>query len=86
MSRNNSINSISPKRHGEGCLGASIYNVRSGWGGRPQWVGGSPKSRQKEQNRLIGDSDKEGRRGQKIPKFCGSPLYYRAFILYIDVK
>ena len=35
--------------------GPYLYDVRSGWGG-----GGSPKSRQKEQNQLICDIDKEG--------------------------
>ena len=43
------------------CLGASIYNVRSRWG-----EGGSQKSRRKEPNQLICDSDKG--RGSKNPK------------------
>ena len=47
------------------CLGASIYDVCSGWGRG----GESPKSRQKEQNQLI-SLCYNGERGQKIPKFC----------------
>ena len=43
--------------------GASIYDVRSGWGS------GAPKSRQKEQIQLICDYDKGGG-GQKIKKNC----------------
>ena len=43
---------------------ASIYDVRSGWGR------GSPKSRPKEQNQLICESDKEGWEGfQKYDNF-----------------
>ena len=42
-------------------LGASIYDVRSGWGKGP------PKIRWKEQNQLIFDSDKgEGVKNPKI--------------------
>ena len=50
--------------------GASIYDVWSGWGGR-----GSPKSRQKEQNLLICDSDKGGGGKQNFADvFYGSHL------------
>ena len=45
------------------CLGASIYDVCSGW------REGVPKSRRKEQNHLISVCDKGGR-GKKIRKFC----------------
>ena len=52
-------------------FGASIYDVRSGWG-----IGGSPKSRRKEQNQLICDSDEGG--VKKSENFTdvmyGSPL------------
>ena len=47
---------------------------------RPQWMGGagSPKSRRKEQNQLICDSDKRGGGVKKSEKFAdviyGSPL------------
>ena len=44
--------------------GASIYDVHSGWGG-----GGSLKSRRKEQNPLICDSDKEGEGVKKSESF-----------------
>ena len=56
--------------------GPYLYDVRSGWGGG----GGSPKSRQKEQNQLISVCDK-GEGVQKYDSFAdviyGSPLVCR---------
>ena len=50
--------------------GASIYDIRSGWGGR-----GYPKSRQQEQNQLICDSDRGVKKSEHFADVIyGSPL------------
>ena len=60
--RQNCPSRLSPFLDGnrEQCYALGGFHI---W--RPQWVGGSPKSRRKEQNQLICDSDKGGR-GSKI--------------------
>ena len=50
-------------------MGASIYDVRSGWGGE-----GSQKSRRKEQNQLIYDNDKGGEGVKKSENFAESHI------------
>ena len=60
MQQNSSLSSLQK--------GASIYDVRSGWGR------GSPKSRRREQNQLFFYSDKGGG-GQTIQIFCGRHIW-----------
>ena len=55
------------------CLGASIYDVRSGWGR------GSQKIRQKEQSQLICAIDTEGEGVKKFEKFADIILWKPPF-------